>query len=222
MLEIPVPHHMQSLPVGELSGCGWPLSAGAFGVSSLVQNGSLLPLPLTPSYPCEEGSCEATVQLKTTVLHTPRATPSCKSSQTEWVLLFLFSGQLMMMRTASPWWASAPMWLEWVWRSDTCAKGFNLQWSFSLDAHSAPVSQQEGHSASGQAVPIAHVGYAHCHRVCLHRVNGAVVMTFFYVTMATHVTSSNVRVIEPLICTIMKDLTYKSASITDESVLTFW
>ena len=30
--------------------------------SSLLQNGSLLPLPLTPSYPCEEGSCVATVQ----------------------------------------------------------------------------------------------------------------------------------------------------------------
>ena len=63
-----------------------------------------------------------------------------------------------------------------------------------------------------------HVGYVRCHRVCLHRVNRAVI-TFFYVTVATHVTSHDVRVMKTPICTIMQHSTYKSAPITKKSVL---
>ena len=64
------------------------------------------------------------------------------------------------------------------------------------------------------------MGYVRFPRVCLHRVNRAVVITFFFVTMATHVTSRDVCVIETPICTIMQHSTYKSASITKKSVLT--
>ena len=46
--------------------------------------------------------------------------------------------------------------------------------------------------------------YVRCQRVCLHRVNCAVVITFFYVTVAMHVTSRDVRVIKTPICTIMQ------------------
>ena len=53
----------------------------------------------------------------------------------------------------------------------------------------------------------------------LYRVNRAVVITFFYITVAMHVTSHDVRVIEMPICTIMQHSTYKSASITKKSVL---
>ena len=63
------------------------------------------------------------------------------------------------------------------------------------------------------------MGYVRCQRVCLHRVNGAVVITFFYVTVATHVMLRDVHMIETPICTIMQHLTYKSASITTKRVL---
>ena len=58
-----------------------------------------------------------------------------------------------------------------------------------------------------------------CQRVCLHRVNSVVVITFFYVTVATHVTPRDVRVIETSISTIIQHSTYKSASTTRKSVL---
>ena len=68
---------------------------------------------------------------------------------------------------------------------------------------------------------VTHVGYVRCHRVCLHiyRVNCAVGITFYYVTVAMHVISRDVRVIKMLIATIMQHSTYKSTPITKKTVL---
>ena len=65
------------------------------------------------------------------------------------------------------------------------------------------------------------VNYVRCHRVCLHiyRVNCVVGITFFYVTVATHVMLRDVRVIKMPIATIMQHSPYKSAAITKKTVL---